>query len=66
MKFSKHNFSLTIIVLTVAVSSTSSQCPPSFILPFPMDAVREINDDGYDDFIAGAPGGIRFCRLWGV
>ncbi len=60
MKFSVLNFMLSIIILTMAVSSASAQCPPLYIFTgqagdrasaaqpgHPVD----VNNDGYDDIL---------------
>ncbi len=54
---SKFYYYLVFSFLTFLLSTTTvnSQCPPSFILPSPMNTVGDVNNDGFDDLIFFGP-----------
>ncbi|MCH7690742.1 MAG: FG-GAP repeat protein [candidate division Zixibacteria bacterium] len=64
MKLSHLSFSLSIILIIVAVSSAHSQCPPVYIFTGEaagdffgrsVASAGDVDNDGFDDLIVGAP-----------
>lgn len=62
MKFAILSFSLSIVILIVAVSTVYSQCPPVYIftgeaegdqLGRSVASARDVNNDGFEDLIVG-------------
>ena len=63
MKFTNLIFSLSIIILIVAVSPVQSQCPPVYVFTgeaaddrfgISVASAGDVDNDGFDDLLVGS------------